>query len=74
MRGNAALLKGTAEKLCYIVLHTHGRKDNRKLFIRIISQGCLPHDLCCQLIVGKSVARKDRQLLSPDQGHQSING
>ena len=74
MRGNAAFLKGPAEKLCHIVLHAHGSKDNCKLLVRVISQRCLLHDLRRQLIMRKSVSGKDRQLLSPDQGHQTVNG
>ena len=72
--GHAALLKGTPEEISHIILNAHGPEHNRKLLIRIIPQGCLLHNLGGQLVVGKSVAREDRQFLSPYKGCKPVNG
>ena len=68
-----AFLKGPAEEFCNIVFNTHSGKYDCKLFIGIISQRCLLYDLCCQLVVRKSVSGEDRKLLTTDQGGQTVN-
>ena len=73
MGGYSALLKSTAEKFRHIMLDSHRSKYDCKLLVRIISQGRLLHDLSCQLIVRQPIARKDRQLLTADQSHQTID-
>lgn len=67
-----AFLQGPAEELCYVVFNTHSGKYDCKLLIRI-SKGCLLYDLCCQLVVRKSVSGEDRQLLSTNQGGQTVD-
>ena len=67
-----AFLEGPAEELCYVVFNTHSDKYDCELFIRI-SQGCLLYDLCCQLVVRKSVSGENRQLLSTNQGGQTVD-
>ena len=71
--GSTALLKGSAEKLCNIILNTHCSKHNGEILIRISAQRSLTHDLCSQLIMRKTVSRENRKLLSTDQGGQTIN-
>ena len=70
---STALLKGSAEKLCNIILNTHCSKHNGEILIRISAQRSLTHDLCSQLIMRKTVSRENRKLLSTDQGGQTIN-
>ena len=65
--GYTAFLEGSAEELCYVVFNTHSGKYDCKLLIGI-SKGCLLYDLCCQLVVRKSVSGEDRQLLATNQG------
>ena len=67
-----AFLKGPAEELCYVVFNTHSGKYDCKLLIRI-SKGCLLYDLCCQLVVRKSVSGEDWQLLATNQGSQTVD-
>ena len=73
MIGSTALLKGSAEKLCNIILNTHCSKHNGKILIRISAQRSLTHDLCSQLVMRKTVSRENRKLLSTNQGGQTIN-
>ena len=72
--GRTAFFEGPAEEFRYVVFHTHCRKNNGEFFIGVCSQGSLLNDLCSQLIMWKTVTGKDRQLLSPDQGGQSVDG
>ena len=74
MLGYAALLKGTAEEISHIVFNTHGAEHNGKFLVRIFSQGGLLHNLGSQLVMGKTVSRKDGKLLSANQGGQPVNG
>ena len=71
--GSTALLKGSAEKLCNIILNTHCSKHNGEILIRISAQRSLTHDLCSQLVMRKTVSRENRKLLSTNQGGQTIN-
>ena len=71
---DAALTEGTFKVFGNIVLDAHSCEYDGKLFIGIVSQGGLHDDLRCQLVVGKSVSGEDRELLSADQGHQTVNG
>ena len=73
MIGYTAFFKCLTEEIGYVVFYAHRCKYDRKFFIRIISQRCLLYDLCRQLIMRKSIAGKDRQLLSTDQSGQTIN-
>ncbi len=68
-----ALLKGSAEELCYVIFNTHSCKYNGKVLIRICTQRSLLYDLCSQLIVRKTISGKDRKLLSSNQGGQSVD-
>ena len=74
MLGYAALLKGAAEEISHIVFDAHGAEHNGKFLIRILSQGCLLHNLGSQLVMWKTVSRKDGKLLSANQGGQPVNG
>ena len=74
MLGYAALLKGTAEEISHIIFNAHGAEHNGKFLIRIFPQGGLLHDLGSQLVMGKTVSRKDGKLLSANQGGQPVNG
>ena len=65
---------GGAEVFRHVVFDAHGSEHDGELLIGILSQGGLAHDLRRQLVVGKSVSGKDRQLLAADQGGQAING
>ena len=71
---NAALAEGTFKIFGHIVLDAHSCEYDGEFFIGIVSQRGLHDDLRCQLVVGKSVSGKDRELLSADQGHQTVNG
>ena len=70
---NTAFFKGSAEEICHIVFDAHGGKYNGKFFIGIISERRLLYDLGCQLVMRKSVSGEDRQLLTADQGGQSVD-
>ena len=72
--GNAALLKGPAEEIRHVVLDAHCAEHDGELFVGIVPQRSLLHDLGRQLVVGQAVAREDGQLLSPDQGGQAVDG
>ena len=71
--GNAAFFKSSAEEVGNIMFDTHGGKYNGKFFIGIISERRLLYDLGCQLVMRKSVSGEDRQLLTADQGGQSVD-
>ncbi len=45
-----------------------------QIFHRNHPQRSLLYDLCCQLVMWKSVSGEDRQLLSADQCGQSVDG
>ena len=63
----------TAEEIRYVVLHAHGRKYDTELLVRIVAQGSLLYQLCRQLIMGQTVAGENRQLLSSNQGGQTVD-
>ena len=71
---NAAFRKGGAEVFRHVVFHAHGGEHDGELLVGILSQRSLTHDLCRQLVMGKSVSGKNRQLLAADQGGQAVNG
>ena len=56
------------------MFYAHGGKHDGKFFVRVLPQRGLLHDLRRKLVVGKTVAGKNRQLLSPDQSGQPIDG
>ena len=70
---NTALLEGSAEEISYVMLDTHCGEYDGEIFIGTAAQGSLLYDLCGKLVVRKTVAGKDRQLLSTDQCGQSVN-
>ena len=71
--GYPAFRKGMAEIFCNIIFYTHRSKYNREFLIRVIPQRCLTHDLCSQLVMRQTVSGENRQLLSADQGRQTID-
>ena len=74
MVGDSALFKGTAEEVRYIMLDTHGGKDDGEFFVGIIPKRSLAHDLGSQLVVRKTIPGENRKFLTADQGGQSVNG
>ena len=70
---NTALLKGSAEEISYVMLDTHCGEYDGEILIRAAAQRSLLYNLCGKLVVRKTVAGKDRQLLSTDQCGQSVN-
>ena len=70
---NTALLKGSAEEISYVMLDTHCGEYDGEILIRAAAKRSLLYDLCGKLVVRKTVAGKDRQLLSTDQCGQSVN-
>ena len=69
-----AFLEGLAKIICNIIFDTHSGKYNGKLLIAAVSQRRLLHNLRRQPVVGKSVSGENRQLLSPNQRCQSVDG
>ena len=70
---NTAFFKGSAEEICHIVFDAHCCEYDRKFFIRIVSERSLLHNLRRKLVMRKSVSGEDRQLLTADQGGQSVD-
>lgn len=64
MIGNAAVFKGSAEKVSYVMFYAHSGKDDGKLFLGILSQRSLFYDLGRKLVMGKAIPGKDGQLLA----------
>ena len=69
----AALLKCLAEILRDIVLDAHRGKYDTELALRVLSDVRLLHNLCRQLIMRKTVAGENRQLLAANQSCQSVD-
>ena len=74
MISHPALFKRPAEEVSNVMLDTHSRKHDGKLFSRIFPKGRLFDDLGRKLVVRKPVSRENRELLSPDQRCQSVDG
>ena len=72
--GNTTLFKGAAEEISHIVFDTHSGEYDSEFLVRILSQRSLLYDLCSQLVMWKTVAGEDRQLLATDQGGQTVDG
>ena len=74
--GNTAFLEGAAEEVSHVVFDTHGGEHDSELLtgLRVVAQRCLLYDLGRQIVVGKSVAGEDRQLLAADQRHKAVDG
>ena len=71
---NSAFFESSFEKFGYVVLYAHSGKYNREFFVGIVSQRGLLYDLSSQLIMGQTISREDRKLLSADQSGQSVDG
>ena len=74
MVGHAAFLKGAFKIFRHIIFYTHSGKNNSKFFVGTVSQRGLTHNLCRQLVMGKTVSGENRQLLPSDQCGQPVNG
>lgn len=73
MVGHAAFLKGAFKIFRHIIFYTHSGKNNSKFFVGTVSQRGLTHNLCRQLVMGKTVSGENRQLLPSDQCGQPVD-
>ena len=70
----ACLLKGALEIVGDVVLYAHCAEHDSEVLSVLVGDLCLTDDLHRKLVVGKTRAREDRQLLASDKGHERIYG